>query len=50
MWNIRNKMEDIRRRKRKMKGRGEKEGERNHGRLWTQGNNLRVPEGRGRMP
>ena len=34
LWNIKNNMEDIRRRKGKMKG-AESEGERNHERLWT---------------
>ena len=37
MWNIRNSMEDIGRRKGKMKGR-KSEGEMNHERLWTPGN------------
>ena len=39
-------MEDIRKRKGKMKG-GKSEGEMNHERLWTLGNNLRASEGRG---
>ena len=39
-------MEDIRRRKGKMKG-GKSEGEMNHERLWTLRNKLRVLEGRG---
>ena len=39
-------MEDIRRRKGKMKG-GKSEGETNHERLWTLRNKLRVLEGRG---
>ena len=39
-------MEDIRKRKGNMKGR-KSEGERNHERLWTPGNKLRVLEGRG---
>ena len=47
MWNIRNSMEDIRRRKGKMKGWGESEGKMNHETLWTQGNKLRASEGRG---
>ena len=46
MWNIRNNMEDIKRRKRKMKRR-KSEGETNHERLWTPGNKLRVSAGRG---
>ena len=46
MWNIRNSTEDIRRRKGKTKGE-KSEGEMNHERLWTLGNNLRVLEGRG---
>ena len=46
MWNIRNSMENIRRRKGKMKG-GEFRGDTNHERLWTPGNKLRVSEGRG---
>ena len=46
MWNISNSMEDIRRRKGKMKG-GKSEGETNHERLWTPGNILRVSEGMG---
>ena len=41
MWNIRNSMEDIRGRKGKLKG-GKSEGETNHERLWTLGNNLRL--------
>ena len=45
MWNISNSMEDIKRRKRKMKRR-KSEGETNHERLWTPGNKLRVLEGR----
>ena len=45
LWNIRNSIEDIRRRKGKMKG-GKSEGETNHERLWTLGNDLRVSEGR----
>jgi len=39
-------MEDIRRRKGKMKG-GKSEGEMNHERLWTLRNKLTVLEGRG---
>ena len=39
-------MEEIRRRKGKMK-QGKSEGEKNHERLWTMGNKLRVSEGRG---
>ena len=45
-WNMRNSMEEIRRRKGKMK-QGKSEGEKNHERLWTMGNKLRVSEGRG---
>ena len=47
MWNIKNSMEDIRRRKGKMKG-GKSERETlNHERLWTLGSKLRVSEGEG---
>ena len=47
MWTIKNSMEDIRRRKGKLKGEGwESEGKMNHERLWTPGNKLRVSEGR----
>ena len=46
MWNIKNSMEDIKKRKGKMKG-GESEGEINHEILWTPGNKLRVSEGMG---
>ena len=45
LWNIRNNMEDIRRRKGKVKW-GKSEGETNHERLWTPGNKLRVSEER----
>ena len=46
MWNIRDSMEDIKRRKGKMKG-GKSGGEMDHERLWTPGSKLRVSEGRG---
>ena len=46
MWHIRNSREIVRRRKGKMKG-GQTEEEMNHEGLWTQGNNLRVLQGRG---
>ena len=46
MWNLRNSMEDIRRRKGKNKG-GKSEGETNHEKLWTLRNKLRVSEERG---
>ena len=37
LWNIRNSMENIRRRKGKMKGERDSEGWMNHERLWTLG-------------
>ena len=40
-WNIKNNMEDIKRRKGKMKG-SRLEGETNHERLWTLRNKLRA--------
>ena len=46
LGNIRNSMEDMRRRKGKMEGRGIGV-ETNQERLWTLGNKLRVLEGRG---
>ena len=46
LCNIRNNMEDMRRRMGKMKS-GKSEGEKNHERLWTPGNKLRVLEGKG---
>ena len=44
MWNIRNSAEDHRRREGKLNGKTS-ERERNHERLWTPGNKLRVTEG-----
>ena len=45
MWNIRNNIEDIGRRKGKVNW-GKSEGEMKHERLWTLRNKLRVLEGR----
>ena len=46
LWNIRNSMEDIRRRKGKMKGE-KSEWEMIHEILWTTGNKMSILEGKG---